>query len=94
MCLSPSLQTVLGSALLMPAQLMFGNSDVKARGSGLPLVALRSLAMQTSIAKRTSNPRLLVRRPAPHSRWQEDALRLFHLPSGLELLSSRSCLSQ
>jgi hypothetical protein len=37
--------------LLMPAQLMFGNSDVNARGSGLPLVALRSLAMQASIIR-------------------------------------------
>jgi hypothetical protein len=33
----------------MPAQRMFGNSGVNARGSGLPLVALRSLAMQASI---------------------------------------------
>jgi hypothetical protein len=37
--------------LLMPAQLMFGNSDVNARGSGLPLVALSSLAMQAPIVE-------------------------------------------
>jgi hypothetical protein len=40
---------VLLGPLLMPAQLMFGNSDMNARGAGLPLVALRSLAMQASI---------------------------------------------
>jgi hypothetical protein len=34
---------------LMPAQLMFGKSDVNARGAGLPLAALRSLARQASI---------------------------------------------
>jgi hypothetical protein len=34
---------------LMPAQRVFGNSDVNARRSALPLVALRSLARQTSI---------------------------------------------
>jgi hypothetical protein len=33
----------------MPAQLMRGRSSVNARASGLPLVALRSLAMQGSI---------------------------------------------
>jgi len=38
----------------MPAQLMFGNSDVNSRGSGLPLVALRSLAMQASISRALS----------------------------------------
>jgi hypothetical protein len=32
----------------MPAQLIFGNSNVNARRSGLPLVAPRSLAMQAS----------------------------------------------
>jgi hypothetical protein len=42
----------------MPAQLMFGNSDVNACGSGLPLVALRSSARQTSMG---SIPRLLAR---------------------------------
>jgi ATP-binding cassette subfamily B protein AbcA/BmrA len=35
--------------LLTPAQLMFDSSDLNASGSGLPLVALRALAMQASI---------------------------------------------
>ena len=35
----------------MPAQQMFGNSDVNANGSRLPLVALRALAMQASISR-------------------------------------------
>ena len=35
--------------LLIPAQLMFGDSGGNARGAGLPLVALRALAMQASI---------------------------------------------
>jgi hypothetical protein len=34
--------------LLIPAQLMFVDSGVNSRGSGLPLVALRLLAMQAS----------------------------------------------
>jgi hypothetical protein len=38
--------------LLIPAQLMFGDSSLNARGSGLPVVALRSLAMQASIRRR------------------------------------------
>ena len=33
----------------MPAQLIFGTLDVNARGPGLPLVALLSLAVQASI---------------------------------------------
>jgi hypothetical protein len=41
--------------LLMPAQLMFGNSDVNASGAGLPLVALRALAMQASIVVGNAN---------------------------------------
>jgi hypothetical protein len=36
--------------LLMPAQLMLGNSGVNARESRLPLVALRCLAMQASVS--------------------------------------------
>jgi hypothetical protein len=32
----------------MPAQQMFGNSDANARGAGLPLIALRSLALRAS----------------------------------------------
>jgi hypothetical protein len=35
--------------LLMPAQLMFGDSNANASGSGLPLVAQCALAMQASI---------------------------------------------
>jgi hypothetical protein len=49
--------------LLMPAQLMFGKSDVNARASGLPLVALRSLAMQASIGV-AKMYKALLRRPA------------------------------
>ena len=35
----------------MPAQLMFGDLAVNARGAGLPLVALGFLAMQASTAR-------------------------------------------
>jgi hypothetical protein len=47
----------------MPAQLMFGNSDVNSRGSGLPWVALRTFAVQASIVRLSAKPL-----PAPSSR--------------------------
>jgi hypothetical protein len=48
----------------MAAQLMFGNV-VNARGSGLPMVALRSLAMQASIVGTTPTQyeRVIAARP-------------------------------
>jgi hypothetical protein len=52
----PVRRLVIPNRLLMSAQLMFGNSGVNARRSGLPLVALRPLAMQGSItAARRAN---------------------------------------
>jgi tetratricopeptide (TPR) repeat protein len=39
----------LAAFLLLPAQFVFGDSSPNARGSGLPVVAPRSLAMQASI---------------------------------------------
>ena len=47
--LAPAHVALAADKLSMPAQLMFGNSDVNTSGSGLPLVALRALAMQASI---------------------------------------------
>ena len=50
---------------MMPAQLMLGNSDANTTEPGLPLVALRALAMQASIRELTHGAR------KPHRNTQE-----------------------
>jgi hypothetical protein len=44
------MEVVSWAILLIPMQLLHGKLTVNARGSGLPLVALRALAMQASIS--------------------------------------------
>jgi hypothetical protein len=50
--------------LLIPAQLMFDDSSPNARESGLPVVALRSLAIQASIDSTKAPARLQIERAA------------------------------